>query len=110
MTFYLEMSNIIRIFAVYKLSVSPYKSSSYMTKNEFKKLFGLFSYVVADGFDDVLSYSPSAHLIPHCGGYELELHPRLIMWGNEVSCLAMIVERMCCSMECRFSEGIIIIR
>ena len=81
-----------------------------MTKEDFMKLFGLFSYVVADGHDDVLSFSPSAHLIHHCGGYELELHPRSIMWGDEISCLAMIVERMCCSMECRFSEGLIIIR
>lgn len=81
-----------------------------MTKEEFMKLFGLFSYVVADGQDDVLSYSPSAHLIDNCGGYELELHPRLFMWGNEVSCLAMIADRMCCSMECRFYNGSIIIR
>lgn len=81
-----------------------------MTKKEFMKMFGLFSYVVADGHDDVLSYAPSAHLIDHCGGYELELHPRGIMWGGEVSCLAMMVDRMCCSMECRFREGKIIIR
>lgn len=81
-----------------------------MTKNEFMKMFGLFSYVVANGHDDVLSYSPSAHLIDHCGGFELELHPNSIMWGGEVSCLALIVERMCCSMECRFPEGLIIIR
>lgn len=81
-----------------------------MSKKEFMKVFGLFSYVVADGHDDVLAYTPSAHLIDHCGGYELELHPRSIMWGGEISCLALMVDRMCCSMECRFPEGIIIIR
>ena len=81
-----------------------------MSKKEFMKMFGLFSYVVADGHDDVLSYTPSAHLIDHCGGYELELHPDSIMWGDEISCLAMMADRLCCSMECRFPEGKIIIR
>lgn len=32
MAFFLQMSNIFRNFAVYKLSVSPYKSISYMVK------------------------------------------------------------------------------
>lgn len=81
-----------------------------MTKENFIKLFGLFSYVVANGFDDVLSYLPSAHLIDCCGGFELELHPYSIMWGNEIVCLCAIADKMCLSVECRFSDGSIIIR
>ena len=81
-----------------------------MVKEEFERMFWLFVDVIARDGDDVLSYAPSAHLIDHCGGYELELHPRSIMWGNEVSCLAMMADRLCCSMECRFTKGKIIIR
>lgn len=73
-------------------------------------MFGLFSYVVADGRDDVLSYAPSAHLIDHCGGYELELHPSTIMWENEMVCLCSMADRLCLAVECRFHEGLIIIR
>lgn len=81
-----------------------------MTKEKFMKLFGLFSYVVANGFDDVLSFSPSAHLIDHCGGYELELHPSALMWEHDMICLCAMAEKLCLAVECRFYDGSIIIR
>jgi len=39
LTFLLELSNIIRTFAIYKLSVSPSKSVSYMVVNVFTSNF-----------------------------------------------------------------------
>lgn len=81
-----------------------------MTKNEFKKMFGLFAYVVARGHEDVLSYAPSAHLIDNCGGYELELHPSQLMWDREITCLCSMADMMTHSVECRFYDGTIIIR
>lgn len=81
-----------------------------MTKEKFMQMFGLFSYVVANGYDDVFRYSPSAHFIENCGGYELELHPSSIMWDGEIVCLCAMAERLCLSVECRFWKGSIIIR
>jgi hypothetical protein len=81
-----------------------------MTKAEFMKMFRLFKCVIPCDNDDLFSYAPSAHLIDHCGGYELELHPSRIMWDREISCLSMIADKLSHSVECRFYNGSIIIR
>lgn len=81
-----------------------------MTKLELCKMFHLFAGVVVRDKEDLFSYAPSAHLIDHCGGYELELHPSRIMWDGEILCLCSMADRMCCSVECHFSDGFIIIR
>ena len=81
-----------------------------MTKTEFMKMFQLFKSVVSRDSEDLFSYAPSAHLIGHCGGYELELHPGRIMWEKDLVCLCGMAEKMCFSMECKFYNGSIIIR
>ncbi|MBO5677574.1 MAG: hypothetical protein J6S02_05525 [Bacteroidaceae bacterium] len=81
-----------------------------MTKKEFEKMFRLFRDVVVSDEEDLLAYSPSAHFIENCGGYELELHPSRIMWEREIVCLCALADRMCCSVESRFWQGSIIIR
>lgn len=81
-----------------------------MTREEFEKMFLLFVDVIARESADVYSYAPSAHLIENCGGYEFELHPSLIVWEKEMICLCSIANQMCCSVECRFWNGSIIIR
>lgn len=81
-----------------------------MTKAEFMKMFRLFVDVVTDDRKDLFCYAPSAHFIEVCGGYELELHPSRIMWSDEISSLCIMAERLCCSVECRFFDGSIIIR
>lgn len=81
-----------------------------MTREDFERMFSLFVDVIADDVDDLYSYAPSAHLINHCGGYELELQPSKIMWEIEMICLCSIADRLCCSVECRFYNGTIIIR
>ena len=81
-----------------------------MTKEKFMTMFGLFSYVVAGDHEDVFYFAPSAHLIDHCGGYELELHPSVIMWEHDMICLCAMAESLCLSVECRFHNGTIIIR
>lgn len=81
-----------------------------MTKKEFWKMFHLLAGVVVRDKEELFSYAPSAHFIENCGGYELELHPSRIMWDREIICLCSLADRMCCSVECRFWEGTIIIR
>lgn len=81
-----------------------------MTKKEFEKMFRLFRDVVVCDKEDLVSYTPSAHLIENCGGYELELHPSRIMWDREIQCLCAMADRLCNSVECRFWQGVIIIR
>lgn len=73
-------------------------------------MFRLFADVITDDRDDLFSFAPSAHLIDHCGGYELELHPSSIVWDKEIICLCSMADNLCCSVECRFPEGLIIIR
>lgn len=81
-----------------------------MTKQELNKVFYYVRLLVIRDEEEFISMNPSAHLIDHCGGYELELHPRYLLWEREVSLLALIVERLCFSAEFHFSKGMIIIR
>lgn len=81
-----------------------------MVREEFERIFWLFVDVIASDGDDVVSYAPSAHLIDHCGGYELELRPSRLMWDREIICLSAIADKLCLSLECRFYDGSIIIR
>lgn len=81
-----------------------------MTKAEFMKMFQLFECVIPRDSDDLMSYSPSAHLINYCGGYELELRPGRIMWDRDIACLSLMASKLCLSVECRFYDGSIIIR
>lgn len=81
-----------------------------MTKQEFHKVFCYVRLLVVRDEDEFISMHPSAHLVDHCGGYELELHPSYLMWEREVALLAMIVERLSFSAEFLFHKGMIIIR
>lgn len=81
-----------------------------MTREEFERMFGLFVDIIASDSDEVNSYAPSAHLINHCGGYELELHPSRIVWSHEIACLSNMADTLTFSLECRFYDGTIIIR
>ena len=81
-----------------------------MTKNEFIKMFCYTRLLVARDESELLSMRPSAHLIDHCGGYELELHPRRLLWGEEIAILQLIADRLCLSLQCQFSDGTMIIR
>ena len=81
-----------------------------MTKQQFNKMFCYVRLLVARSDEVFISMNPSAHLIDHCGGYELELHPQYLMWEREVALLALIADRLCFSAEFYFRDGLIIIR
>ena len=81
-----------------------------MTKYEFTKMFCYTRLLVVRDESEFIAMQPSARLIDHCGGYELELHPRYLMWDKEISLLSLIADRLCLSLECHFSQGTIIIR
>ena len=81
-----------------------------MTKYQFNKMFCYTRLLVARNEEEFIYMQPSAHLIDHCGGYELELHPRFILWDKEIALLSLITDRLCLSLECHFRDGFIIIR
>lgn len=81
-----------------------------MTKKDLNKVFSYVRLLVVRDEKQFVSMNPSAHLIDHCGGYELELHPKYLMWEKEVSLIALIAERLCCTAEFHFHRGMIIIR
>lgn len=81
-----------------------------MTKQELNKVFYYIRLLVVRNEEVFISMNPSAHLIDHCGGYELELHPHYLMWEREVALLALIIERLSFAGEFYFDKGMIIIR
>lgn len=81
-----------------------------MTKKEFQKVFALVKLLVCTDFKDATRWHPSAHLISHCGGYELWLSPTCLVWGQEIAMLSLLAERECLSIHCEFHEGLIVLR
>lgn len=81
-----------------------------MTKKETSKMFSLIKSVVVRDDEDLFSFVPSVHFIENCGGYELELRPERIVWDRDMICLCAMADKMCCSVESRFWQGVIIIR
>lgn len=81
-----------------------------MTRKKVCEMFDLFSRVVVRDKEDLFYYEPSVRIIDNCGGYELELHPALLMWGHKIVCLCAMADSLCLSVECRFYNGSIIIR
>ena len=81
-----------------------------MTKTEFQKFYHLFTVLVKQTVNEEYVMNASAHLIDYCGGYELELHPECLMWGDEMSLINSLCRRFALSFEIHLSEGALIIR
>lgn len=81
-----------------------------MTKNQFQKFYLLFTKLVKQDVSGEYCMNASAHLIDHCGGYELELHPDCLMWGPEFCLIESLCYRFRLSFEIRMYNGSLIIR
>lgn len=81
-----------------------------MTRNEFQKFYLLFTQLVKQEVNGEYCMNASAHLIGHCGGYELELHPDCLMWGSEFVLLQGLCDRFRVSLEVHIYNGALIIR
>lgn len=56
------------------------------------------------------SYQFEVKHIENCGGIEYIVHPKTIMWENEMTLLISWCASWCLTVECRFRDGIIVIR
>lgn len=81
-----------------------------MTKEKFSKIYTLFTVLIKQEVNGEYVMGASAHLIGHCGGYELELHPDCLMWGDEFVALQAMCSRFGLACEVYIYEGKIIIR
>lgn len=81
-----------------------------MTKNEFQKFYLLFTKLVKQEVNREYCMNASAHLVDHCGGYELELRPTCIIWGEELALIQALASRYCHAFVCDFKEGLLTIR
>lgn len=81
-----------------------------MTKKEFQKFYPLFTLLVKQYCNGEYVMNASAHLIDYCGGYELELHPDCLIWGDEMSLINSLCRKFAVSFEIRLYEGALIIR
>lgn len=81
-----------------------------MTKKEFQKFYLLFTKLVKQEVCDEYCMNASAHLVDHCGGYELELRPDRLMWGEELVLLQALANSYCHTFVCDFRKGLLTIR
>lgn len=81
-----------------------------MTKEVFEKFYSLFTTLVKQEVNDEYIMNANCHLIDHCGGYELELHPQALMWGNEFALIEALCGRFYLSFEIRLYSGVLTIR
>lgn len=81
-----------------------------MTKEMFSKFYSLFTSLIKQEVCGEFVMNASAHLINHCGGYELELHPNCLMWGDEFVLLQGICTRLGLAFEVHIYNGSLIIR
>ena len=81
-----------------------------MTKNVFIKFYDVFTSLVRQNVLDEYVMNASAHLIDHCGGYELELHPDCLMFGEEIVLINSLCNRFQLCFEIRVYSGTFIIR
>lgn len=81
-----------------------------MTKEVFQKFYNLFTALVKQEVNGQYCLNASAHLIDHCGGYELELHPDCLMWGAEFSLINALCDKFGLAFEVRLYDGRLTIR
>lgn len=81
-----------------------------MTKAEFQKFYLLFTKLVKQEVNNEYVMNASAHLVDYCGGYELELHPNCLMWGDEMALINSLCRRFALAFEIHLYDGALIIR
>lgn len=81
-----------------------------MTKIDFLLFYDRFTEMIKQDVNGDYCMNASAHIIDHCGGYELELHPQCLMWGEEFAFITALADRLGLSFEIHFPEGRLIIR
>lgn len=81
-----------------------------MTKNVFIQFYDVFTSLVKQNVLDRYVMNASAHLIEDCGGYELELHPDCLMFGDEIVLINSLCNRFLLTFEIYVYSGTFIIR
>lgn len=81
-----------------------------MTKEEFFRVCGFIQVEIIDRSQVRNDWEVKDVIIDNCGGHELHMFPKSIMWENELSLLLAWCQTHCLTVESRFSEGKIVIR
>lgn len=76
-----------------------------MTKSEFISLWSRIEPVVTKPVNGHIAIDCDCEFIDHCGGYQLNVRPKCLMWPNELIYLLSSVELLCCCAACSFRDG-----
>ena len=80
-----------------------------MTKNDFIEFYDIFIKVVRQEVSGEYCMNASAGFVSYCGGYTLELHPDMLMWGAEISMINALCEKFCHTLEIDLLRGVLTI-
>ena len=81
-----------------------------MTKEQFIKFYDIFTQVVKQEVNGSYCMNASAGFIDYSAGYTLELHPRCLMWGEEMAMIHSLSQYFCLTFEVYLHKGMLIIR
>lgn len=76
-----------------------------MTKSEFITLWTRIEPVITKPVNGHAAIDCDCEFIDHCGGYQLNIRPKCLLWPNELMYLLSACELLCCSAACSFSNG-----
>lgn len=81
-----------------------------MTREEFYRVCAFIQIELADRSSVKDDWKVEDRIITNCGGHELVLKPKLIVWESEMHLLLSWCSLHCITVECRFSEGCLVLR
>lgn len=78
-----------------------------MTKSEFITLWERIEPIVTKPINGQIAIECDCEFIDYCGGYQLNLRPKCLLWTSELVFILMACDLLCCSAPVSFGEGII---
>lgn len=76
-----------------------------MTKSEFITLWTRIEPVISKPVNGHIAIECDCEFIDHCGGYQLNVRPKCLMWPNELIYIFAACEILCCCAACEFRSG-----
>ena len=78
-----------------------------MTKKQFIGLWAVIEPVITKKVNGHFAIECDCEFIGHCGGYQLNVRPKCLMWPNELAFILSACELGSCCATCSFDDGLI---
>ena len=76
-----------------------------MKKTDLIKLWTRIEPVITKPVNGEIAIECDCEFIDHCGGYQLNIRPKCLMWPNELICLLSTCELLYCCAQIAFYDG-----